>query len=67
MLGGAHSFGVAVVIPRPRIKLLIDHGAFAPRGRCHSGSVIVEDAPHRAQTPAIASVRAGARCARANP
>jgi len=25
---------LAVIIPRPRINLLIYHGAFAPRGRC---------------------------------
>jgi hypothetical protein len=28
---------LAVIIPRPRINLLIYHGAFAPRGRCHRG------------------------------
>jgi hypothetical protein len=49
---------LAVVIPRPRINLLIYHGAFAPRGRCHSGPVVVEDAPHRVQTPASGSVGA---------
>ena len=49
---------LAVVIPRPRINLLIYHGAFAPRGRGHSGSVVVEDAPHRVQTPASGSVGA---------
>ena len=37
---------LAVVIPRPRINLLLYHGAFAPRGRCHSGPVVVADAPH---------------------
>jgi hypothetical protein len=35
------------MIPRPRINLLLYHGAFAPRGRCHSGPVVIEDAPHR--------------------
>ena len=35
------------MIPRPRINLLIYHGAFAPRGRCHNGPVVAEDAPHR--------------------
>jgi hypothetical protein len=35
---------LAVIIPRPRINLLIYHGAFAPRGRCHSGPVVVDDA-----------------------
>jgi hypothetical protein len=36
---------LAAIIPRPRINLLLYHGAFAPRGRCHSGPVVVEDAP----------------------
>jgi hypothetical protein len=51
---------LAAMIPRPpvlrsspateggRINLLIYHGAFAPRGRCHSGPVVVEDAPSTA-------------------
>jgi hypothetical protein len=30
---------LAAMIPRPRIDLLLYHGAFAPRGRCHSGPV----------------------------
>ncbi len=38
----------AVMIPRPRINLLLSHGAFAPRGRCHSGPVVVEDPPRPA-------------------
>jgi hypothetical protein len=42
---------LAVVIARPRINLLIYHGAFAPRGCCHSGPVVVDDAPSRA--PAV--------------
>ena len=42
---------LAVVIPRPRINLLLYHGAFAPRGRCHSGPVVVADAPHRVVPP----------------
>ena len=46
---------LAVIIPRPRINLLLYHGAFAPRGRCHSGPVVVEDAPHRVPTPANGS------------
>jgi len=33
----------------------IYHGAFAPRGRCHSGPVVVDDAPSRAPTPANGS------------
>jgi len=39
---------LAVVIPRPRINLLLYHGAFAPRGCCHRGPVVVENAPRRA-------------------
>ncbi len=46
---------LAVIIPRPRINLLLYHGAFAPRGRCHSGPVVVEDAPHRVAPPARGS------------
>jgi hypothetical protein len=46
---------LAVVIPRPRINLLIYHGAFAPRGRCHSGPVDVEGASSRAPVPADSS------------
>jgi hypothetical protein len=46
---------LAAMIPRPRINLLIYHGAFAPRGRCHSGPVVVEDAPSRATAPANGS------------
>jgi hypothetical protein len=46
---------LALVIPRPRINLLLYHGAFAPRGRCHSGPVVVEHAPHRVAPPASAS------------
>ncbi len=38
-----------------RGNLLIYHGAFAPRGRCHGGPVVVEDAPHRVATPASGS------------
>jgi Putative transposase/Transposase zinc-binding domain len=49
---------LAVIIPRPRINLLLYHGAFAPRGRCHSGPVVVEDAPHRVPTPASGSAGA---------
>ena len=49
---------LAVIMPRPRINLLIYHGAFAPRGRCHSGPVVVEDAPHRVSTPASGSAGA---------
>jgi hypothetical protein len=40
---------LAGIIPRPRINLLLYHGAFAPRGRCHSGPV-VEGAPYRVPT-----------------
>jgi hypothetical protein len=43
---------LAVIIPRPRINLLLYHGAFAPRGRCHSGPVVVADAPYRVATAA---------------
>ena len=44
---------LAVIIPRPRINLLLYHGAFAPRGRCHSGGpVVVEAAPYRVAPPA---------------
>src|SRR4029453_18443287 len=43
---------LAVIIPRPRINLLLYHGAFAPRGRCHNGPVVVADAPSRAAPPA---------------
>ena len=49
---------LAVMIPRPRINLLLYHGAFAPRGRCHSGPVVVEDAPYRMATPASGSAGA---------
>jgi hypothetical protein len=49
---------LAVVIPRPRINLLIYHGAFAPRGRCHSGPVVVADAPYGMPTPASGSAGA---------
>ena len=49
---------LAAMIPRPRINLLLYHGAFAPRGRCHSGPVVVEDAPHRVPTPASGSAGA---------
>ena len=49
---------LAVVIPRPRINLLLYHGAFAQRGRCHSGRVVVEDAPDRVQPRASSSVGA---------
>jgi hypothetical protein len=49
---------LAVIIPRPRINLLLYHGAFAPRGRCHSGPVVVDAAPHR--VPAPASMAPGA-------
>jgi hypothetical protein len=31
---------LAAVIPRPRINLLIYHGVFAARGRCHRGPVV---------------------------
>jgi len=31
------------------------HGAFAPRGRCHSGPAVVEHAPRPAPTPANGS------------
>jgi hypothetical protein len=47
---------LAAMVPRPRISLLVYHGAFAPRGRCHSGPVVAEDAPHRVPTP-VAYVR----------
>jgi hypothetical protein len=43
---------LAVIVPRPRINLLLYHGAFAPRGRCHSGPAVVADAPVRVATPA---------------
>ena len=46
---------LAVVIARPRINLLLYHGAFAPRGRCHSGPVVVADAPHRVVPPTSGS------------
>ena len=49
---------LAVVIPRPRITLLLYHGAFAPRGRCHSGPVVVADAPYRVAPPASGSAGA---------
>ena len=49
---------LAVLIPRPRINLLIYSGAFAPRGCCHSGPVVVEDTPHRVLTSASGSVSA---------
>ena len=49
---------LAAMIPRPRIHLLLYHGAFAPRGRCHSGTVVVEDAPYRVPTPASGSAGA---------
>ena len=50
---------LAAMIPRPRIHLLLYHGAFAPRGRCHSGPVVVEDAPHPAPMPATGLSGAG--------
>jgi len=36
-------------VPRPRINLLLYHGAFAPRGRCHEepGPIIIEDEPEK--------------------
>jgi len=43
------------MIPRPRIKLLLDQGTFAPRGRCQSGPAALAPAPHRAPTPATGS------------
>ncbi len=43
---------LAVMIPRPRSNLLLYHGAFAPRGRCHSGPAVAEHAPSPAPTPA---------------
>jgi hypothetical protein len=49
---------LTVVIPRPRITLLLYHGAFAPRGRGHSGPVVVADAPCRVPTSASGSVGA---------
>lgn len=42
---------LAAVIPRPRINLLVCHGAFAPRGRCHRGPVVVDDSPYRVPPP----------------
>jgi hypothetical protein len=51
---------LAVVIPRPRINLLIYHGAFAPRGRCHSGPVVVEGAPSPVPADSSASLAPGA-------
>jgi hypothetical protein len=38
---------LAAIVPRPRANLLLYHGAFAPRGCCHSGPVIVEEVPSR--------------------
>ena len=46
---------LAVMIPRPRINLLLYHGAFAPRGRCHGGPAVVEHAQSPATTPANGS------------
>jgi hypothetical protein len=46
---------LAAVIPRPRINLLIYHGAFAARGRCHRGPGVVADAPYRVSPPASGS------------
>jgi hypothetical protein len=46
---------LAVMIPRPRINLLLYHGAFAPRGRCHSGPVVVDHAPSPPPAPANGS------------
>jgi hypothetical protein len=54
---------LAVMIPRPRINLLIYNGAFAPRGCCHSGPVVVEDAPHRVMTPPSGSASASPEAA----
>ena len=51
---------LAVIIPRPRINLLLYHGAFAPRGCCHSGRVVVGDAPYRVAPPAGDAPGAGA-------
>jgi hypothetical protein len=39
------------------------HGAFAPRGRCHSGPVVVEHAPSPATTAANGSPGAAAEAA----
>ena len=46
---------LAAMIPRPRINLLIYHGAFAPRGRCHNGPVVAADAPRRVTPPTSGS------------
>ena len=51
---------LAAMIPRPRINLLLYHGAFVPRGRCHSGPVVVEDAPHRVPPTSGSAPEAGA-------
>jgi hypothetical protein len=49
---------LAVIIARPRINLLIYHGAFAARGCCHSGPVVVDD--ERSPSPAPANGSPGA-------
>ena len=51
---------LAVIIARPRINLLIYHGACAPRGRCHGGPVVVEDSPRPVPPPASAAPEAAA-------
>jgi len=50
---------LAAAIPRPRINLLIYHGAFAPRGRCHEepGPVVVEDEPQAERAKRAAYVK----------
>ena len=56
---------LAVVIPRSRIKLLLCHGAFAPRGRCHSGPVVGTGA--RQQQPVIGADQQRVTCGTIRP
>jgi hypothetical protein len=53
--GAKHQFGSAI---NRLASDLAYHGAFAPRGRCHSGPVVVADAPYRMPTPANGSAGA---------